>query len=430
MSALNTTPVGWERYQPSADDPWSPRKVVHLHRRAAFGVTPQQLTVALDQGLETILDSLLDGKVNFPLTSGIDVSSLLAESAVSLQNPTKLKAAWISRMLNTNDPLREQLTLMWHNHFATGYYKVKEVDAMWKQNELFRELSRAPFGKLLHAVLRDEAMLIWLDAASNTKKAPNENLARELMELFTLGIGNYDETDVKEAARALSGRTLQNGKSIDDPSQHDGGVKLILGREGAFGPDDLAGVLIANPATSRRLAWRICEHFVGEDVTDSERIDSLATELRRQNLNIDWAVRTVLASKFFFSDEVVGSRVTPPVVFATASVRALDSSAKRPPPAVISDWISEAGQDLFNPPNVAGWKGGRNWISSQRYIARVRYAKHFEPSKEAASGQVDLNSLETILLSQGLDKRDRANLTNADSFPVSALLSLPAAQLD
>src|SRR5439155_3337204 len=139
------------------------------------------------------------------------------------------------------------LTLLWHNHFATSNAKVNNLDAMREQNRLFRKLARAPFGKLLNAVVRDHALLYWLDAQANRKEHPNENLARELMELFTLGIGRYSEKDVKEAARALTGWSIADGKFAEDSTRHDDGEKTILGRTGAWKGDDLVRMLLDHP---------------------------------------------------------------------------------------------------------------------------------------------------------------------------------------
>ena len=230
---------------------------------------------------------------------------------------------------------------------------------MWQQNERLRRYGRKPFGELLHEMLRDPAMLIWLDADSNTKRSPNENLARELMELFTLGIGNYTERDVNDAARALTGRTLRDGSCVDEVAEHDSGIKQVVGRTGHLSPDSLADVLLAQAATSKRLAWRICEHFLGEGVASAEELDVLAAGLLKRKLDVTWAVTRVIRSQRFFADATLGHRISPPVVFVTSSVLALDPMQRRPSPAVLADWMAEMGQDLFNPPNVGGWPGGR-----------------------------------------------------------------------
>src|SRR5262249_25543554 len=163
----------------------------------------------------------------------------------------------------------------------------------------FLKLSRAPFGELLDAAVRDPALLHWLDAPSNGKKHPNENLARELMELFTLGIGNYSEKDVKEAARALTGWTVKDGAFHEDSAAHDDGDKEILGSKGKWKGGDLVKFRLGHPATARRLAGRVCEQFFGEGTVTGEEIDTLADGLRERGLDVGWAVETVLRSEAF-----------------------------------------------------------------------------------------------------------------------------------
>ena len=203
-------------------------------------------------------------------------------------------------MLFGPDPLTERLTLMWHDHFATSNLKVNDLALMRRQNETLRSLGRGPFGRLVQAMLRDPALLVWLDAQENTKGHPNENLARELMELFTLGIGHYSEDDVKQAARALTGWKLVDDEARFVPVRHDAGTKTILGRTGSFDAGGLAGLLLDQPATSRRLAWRLGHEFFGEGGVDKAALDALAEGLRAHDLDIGWGVATVLRSRLFF----------------------------------------------------------------------------------------------------------------------------------
>ena len=218
-------------------------------------------------------------------------------------------------MLFTPDPLLERLTLMWHDHFATSQLKVEDVAAMRAQNETFRRHARGPFGDLLRAMLRDPALLTWLDAPSNRKGKPNENLARELMELFTLGVGHYAENDVKEAARALTGRTVAQGRFQARPESHDDGEKTILGKTARFDGDSLADHLLAQPAVADRLAWRLCATFLGEGVADTAARGELAERLRRDDLHVGRAVETILRSELFFSERNLHARVSDPVGF-------------------------------------------------------------------------------------------------------------------
>src|SRR5262245_15151418 len=231
----------WAAYVPDSKMPWDLRRVVHLHRRAGFAATWAEVQRDLKDGPGPSVERLLKGKArsqgvpeNFEQTA-----KLLGESAASSRDAARLKAWWVYQMLFGPDPLGEKLTLMWHNHFATSNQKVGDLAAMHRQNEIFRSLARAPFGRLLNKVVRDPALLIWLDAQVNRKGHPNENLARELMELFTLGIGHYTEKDVKEAARALTGWTVNEDAFQVVDVRHDPGEKTILGRKGKWKGDDL-----------------------------------------------------------------------------------------------------------------------------------------------------------------------------------------------
>jgi uncharacterized protein (DUF1800 family) len=277
-------------------------------------------------------------------------------------------------MLFSPDPLGERLALMWHNHFATSNRKVDDLAMMHEQNEVFRELGRAHFGELLSAVVKQPATLVWLDADSNRKGHPNENLARELLELFTLGIGNYSESDVQEAARALTGWTVSSGKVAFNEARHDEGDKTVLDTTGPLTGDDVISVAVKNPATARRLAWRICRTFLGESVVSEESIDELATGLYERDLDVDWGVETILRSRLFFADANLRSSVAGPVEFVMSTLHALELTQPPPSTLLLAEWIGRMGQELFYPPNVGGWTEGRSWLTSRSIIARANFA--------------------------------------------------------
>lgn len=268
---------------------------------------------------------------------------------------------------------------MWHNHFATSFLKVNDCDAMWTQNQLFRSLGRGRFADLLKAVLRDRAMLVWLDGDSNSTAHPNENLARELMELFTLGEGNYTERDIQEAARALTGWRVDDSGVHFDLVEHDGGSKTILGVTAAHDVDSLAGLLIAHPATAERLAWRLCDHLLGSPLPQAA-IAQLAVTLHESDLHIGKAVAYVVRSARFFSDEELQQRIRAPVSLVVGGIRELglhvDTSDRAAvSPQLAASWMATMGQHLFHPPGVAGWQGGKSWLGSQSMIRRAAFAK-------------------------------------------------------
>jgi uncharacterized protein (DUF1800 family) len=367
----------WVAYVPDDAAPWNLRRVVHLHRRAGFAATWSQIERDLKDGPKESIDRLLSGRA---CDQGVpesfnETAELLASAAVSTRDPARLKAWWVYRMLFGPDPLTERLVLMWHSHFATSNLKVDNPAAMLQQNQHFRELARAPFGELLNAAVREPALLLWLDAPANRRQHPNENLARELMELFTLGVGQFNEKDVKEAARALTGWTLnEDGKFEELPGRHDQGDKIILGNKGKWDSSDLVKMLLEHPATAQRLAYRICDLFMGEGAAAAASIKELAECLRKHDLAIGWAVEKVLRSRAFFAEKNIGNRVLSPVGYVIGTARALELTDPPPSTLILAEWIARLGQDLFYPPNVGGWPGGRSWLTTRSLIGRANYA--------------------------------------------------------
>jgi uncharacterized protein (DUF1800 family) len=348
-----------------------------LHRRAGFAATWAEVQRDLKDGPEASVSRLLRGKAR---SGGVpsefeQVAGALAMGAVSARDPERLQAWWVYRMLCGPDALGERLTLLWHNHFATSNLKVNDLGAMRRQNDSFRRLARGPFGKLLNEAVRDPALLVWLDAPANRKAHPNENLARELMELFTLGVGNYSEKDVKEAARALTGWSVVSGAFQELPGKHDSGEKVILGKKGRWSGTDLVNMLLEHPATAQRLARRLCEVLLAEGVAEPRALDALARGLRERDLDVGWGVETVLRSQLFFSDANLKGRISTPSEFLVGSARALE--ALDPPPSTLelARWLTRLGEDLFYPPNVGGWPGGRSWITTQTAISRLNYVR-------------------------------------------------------
>jgi uncharacterized protein (DUF1800 family) len=366
----------WARYQPTAECPWDLSRVVHLHRRAGFAATWPEIQRDLKDGPEASVSRIVSGTSRL---GGVpeefeSTSTLLADAAVASGDVNRLKAWWIYRMLGSPDPLGERLTLFWHGHFATAQSKVEDLGLMRRQNETFRRLARATFGEILNAAIREPALLLYLDAPSNRKGHPNENLARELMELFALGVGNYGEPDVREAARALTGWEVEDGRFREVASKHDGGEKTILGRKGNWAGADLIGILLEHPATPRRLASRVCPLLMGEGAVDGPAIEALAEILKAARLDVGRAVETVLRSKAFFATNNIRTRVTGPVEHVIGACRALVPAGSTPSTLVLADWIARIGQDLFEPPNVGGWPGGRSWLTARSLVARANFA--------------------------------------------------------
>jgi uncharacterized protein (DUF1800 family) len=390
-----TDETSLKRWQPSAEEPWNLRRVWHLHRRAGFGATWDQLQRDLREGHEAAIDRVVAGLANGQQHESSDafeqMSSVICDAAVAANNINRLKAWWLYRTLNSPSPLSERLTLMWHNHFATSNFKVEDVGMMRRQNDTLRRLANGNFGDLLRTMANDPALLMWLDADANRSEHPNENFAREIMELFTLGEGNYQERDVQEAARALTGWTVKQTEFRDIKARHDGGPKTIFGQSGGFDGNDFVRLLLEHPATSKRIAWRICDTFTGESTVGADIVDELAAELVASELDIGLAIETVLRSEAFFADANIGNRVLSPVEFVTGAIRTLEIMKPPPSTLLLAEVTANLGQDLFQPPNVFGWPGGRSWLTSRGIIAHANFVlalvdgqMHTRPAKFVA----------------------------------------------
>jgi uncharacterized protein (DUF1800 family) len=404
------TPL-WKPYAPTPAAPWDVRRVVRLHRRAGFAATWPEVRRDLEDGPAAGVERLLAGRSREGSVPAdyAGRAERLGELAVASGRPPDLRAAWVYRMLHGPDPLGERLALMWHNHFATSNEKVSDFRAMARQNALFREYGRAPFAELLGRMVRDPALLVYLDAPANRKEQPNENFARELMELFTLGVGHFSETDVKEAARVLTGweiagaddnytrllKGLRPDRCVYSPRRHDDGEKTVLGRRGPWSGDDLVKILLDQPATADRLAWRIAGEFLGEGMATGEELAALADGLRTTGLDVGKAVARVLRSERFFADDGAGRRVPGPVEWAVAAARRFLPLEPPPSPLRLAEWAARMGQNLYYPPNVGGWPGGRAWLSPLALLGRANLAADLVAGRLAqpAAGPLDLLGL-------------------------------------
>ncbi|MEX0679503.1 MAG: DUF1800 domain-containing protein [Pirellulales bacterium] len=378
----------WKPYEPTAAAPWNRRRAVHLHRRAGFAATWAELERDLAGNPQDAVTRLIAGQARIDAVPGDfeALAKMLTDAATASQLDRRLKAAWVFRMLFSPDPLGERLTLLWHNHFATSNLKVQNLKFIDAQNDVLRRHGRAPFGELLAAAVHSPAMLVWLDADKNVSAHPNENLGRELMELFTLGIGNYTEADVQQAARALTGWKVVADQFRFRGERHDGGEKTILGQTAKFDGDGLLALLIEQPATARRVAWRLCRMMLGEPLIDDAAIDALAESLKKHDLNIGGAVEIVLRSERFFAAENIAATIAAPPQYVIGTVRALECFVPPPSTLLLAGWMTRMGQDLFYPPNVGGWSEGKAWLASGAIVARANFLTALVEGRLAQSG--------------------------------------------
>ncbi|MCL6636618.1 MAG: DUF1800 domain-containing protein [Alicyclobacillus sp.] len=283
----------------------------------------------------------------------------------------RLREAWITRMVQTRHPFLEKMTLFWHNHFATAESKVNSPWLMLQQNNTLRKNALGSFRQMLLDITADPAMLIWLDNARSTKKAPNENYGRELMELFTIGL-TYTQEDVVAAARSLTGYQLnrQTGQVRFVAARHDDGVKTLLGRTGNFGPAEVIDILLASPHCAPFVTGKILQWFVHPN-PPAAWIDKFARVWVQQDYHIGRLMQAIFLSDEFQSAQAVGSLVKSPVDFVIGLVR---STGVNLPARQLDSALTACGMQLFNPPNVAGWPGGQTWINSATLLARFNFA--------------------------------------------------------
>jgi uncharacterized protein (DUF1800 family) len=280
-------------------------------------------------------------------------------------------------MLYGNDPLGEKLTLFWHGHFATSNYKVRSVPAMLAQNELFRRQALGAFGELLLSICSDQAMLVWLDGGNSPKEKPNENFGREFLELFTLGLGHYTEKDIREAARAFTGWVENPANEFPprhefhfDKDRFDDGVKTFLKQTGRWGAADIVRITLEQPACAEFLCRKLYRFFVSDNPPPADVIAPLAQELRSHNYSIRQVVEIILRSRHFFSAAAYRQQIKGPVEFSAGLVRVLEAPRSNVNVLALAAACERQGQDLFYPPNVKGWDGGRTWLTSATLLER------------------------------------------------------------
>ncbi|MCC7477076.1 DUF1800 domain-containing protein [bacterium] len=400
-------------------------KIAHLLRRAGLGASPAELEHYLPLGYAGTVDALLDFRRE---SGGLSLSVWAAKDPRYRELFSFSVSAWWSlKMLMTRNPLEEKLSLFWSDHFGLSGHKVEMGRPVFQFYELLRRKGSGRFEELLRAVTRDPAMLTFLDGAQNTREHPNENYARELLELFTLGIGHYSEQDVQEAARALSGFELMPGllgyffrrsirfNAIFNKDKHDSGVKKILGRSGNFGADELIEMLAGHPQTARHLVTKLWEYFAYPH-PEPELVDRLCAVWGASRGHIRTVLREIFSAAEFCSARAERALFKSPVDFTMGTLRALGTqgiisalvggfrAGWRKPLADVAGYIafsmSNMGQLLLHPPTVAGWDGGPAWISSGSMLERMKLADIFNADDDSPLGELLARQFKTGSASQ------------------------------
>ncbi len=406
--------------------------MAHLHRRAGFGATWGELQRDLHDSPAASIDRLLRSAE--PTQEEQQALDVLRQGVLDTNDPERLKAWWLYRTVYGADPLREKLTLFWHGHFATSNHKVRSVPAMLEQNELFRRQALGEFRELLLSICSDRAMLVWLDGGNSPKEKPNENFGREFLELFTLGLGHYTEKDIREAARAFTGWVVNHGYEFPprhefhfDKARFDDGAKTFLKQIGRWGAANIVRITLEQPACAEFLCRKLYRFFVSDNPPPADLIAPLAQELRFHSYAIRHVVEIILRSRHFFSAAAYRQRIKSPVEFSAGLVRVLEVPRGGMNLLALAVACGRQGQDLFYPPNVKGWDGGRTWLTSATLLERGNWVSdviwgnatmgvlpydppawtkaHGPRPDRAAAALVDL------LLQSDLDPRARALIT-------------------
>lgn len=296
----------------------------------------------------------------------------MAYQRLSVEQGLELREWWFREMLTTPSPFTEKMTLFWHNHFATSQQKVRFTPLMYRQNIMLRRNALGNFGTLLRAVSRDPAMLIYLDGVNSRKEQPNENFAREVMELFTLGEGSYTERDIKEAARAFTGWSVDRDSAtfVFRRGIHDYGGKTVLGKTGNFDGDQVLDILLARPETARFVTRKLWKEFVSP-LPDEGEVARMAEIFRTSGYDIGKLMRVVLTSDAFYAAANRAALIKSPVEFVVGTLRQFDVDAPSLRPFVLASAL--LGQNVFSPPNVKGWPGGESWINSATLLGRKQF---------------------------------------------------------
>ena len=384
--------------KPISPASWDYTKAAHLLNRAGFGGPPAEIQKLADLGADQAIASLLDYEKIPDATTNPDWAKPnpgeLKNYREKIRNGTpeekriaqreqqqlfqrrmlELRGWWLQRMTHGPRPFQEKLTLFWHGHFATSIEKVRNPYFMWQQNDLFRRRALGGWQELLIETGKDPAMLLWLDQLQSKRDHPNENYAREVMELFALGEGHYTEQDIAAAARALTGWSLsqEDQRFQFRPFIHDSGDKTFLGRTGNFNGDDVIQIIVAQPQAAKFITAKLWNFFAGQ-MPDEKLNNALAAVFRTGENHFKPVLDAMFRSEEFYAPEIIRNQVKSPVQWLVGSVRMLE--CELPPPLVSWGMMRQLGQDLFAPPNVKGWDGGVTWITTNTLLTRYNDAQ-------------------------------------------------------
>src|SRR5215469_4572007 len=405
--------------------PWSPRLAAHLLRRAGFGGSPAEIDAATSAGMDSSVSRLLDPQRDSLPPSPQGDLTYGPMAPPDQRRDAYLRAAswWVDRMLQTPNPLIERMTYFWHNHFTSAVQGGITPAMMVVQNQLFRSNALANYSDLTHKVATDPAMLVYLNGNQNRSQHPNENFARELMELFSMGVGNYTEQDVRESARAFTGWIVpRGGMSARFINHfHDAGSKTFLGHTGTFAGDDIIDIIMGQPATAQFMAHKFLRNFVYDD-PEPELVDATAAHFRDSKYDVADLLDTLLRSNVFYSDRAYRSIVKSPVDLVVGSLRTVGVTTSTPRVIVAMNGMDQV---LFRPPNVAGWPGGSQWLNQGTILARLNFLNQLA-SFRAATPDASASAAATGMGGGMASGSTTSSATGASPMSRQLLQAMPA----
>jgi uncharacterized protein (DUF1800 family) len=378
-------------------------QIAHLLRRAGFGATPEELDRYLNLGLRRTVDLLVDYE-QIPWDINADLEwfdrSLPSNGLMRPRNQALLQTWWWERMVWSPRPLQEKMVFFWTQHFTTAARKVDEPVYMLNQQQFLRWHALGDIETLLKGISKQPAMMIYLDTDVNSRRSPNENYARELFELYGLGIGNYSERDIKEAARAFTGwRFTRQGVFFVDRAEHDPGPKTVFGRTGNFGGDDIVDLIMSHPAMPEFFARKLWEFFAYQD-PQPEELEPVVDALKQSRFSVRAAMRALLTSPHFYSDRAYRANIKTPVELVIGTHRLLQLR----PQGQMTMTMAAMGQNPWDPPNPDGWDPNEAWLNPTTWLNRINFANTM-----SARSPVTSNLEVEQFLSQGVDTApDRA----------------------
>lgn len=332
-----------------------------------------------------------------------------------------LQTWWLNKLYTTENPLQEKMVFFWHNHFVSSYQKVKSSTLMFYQNKLFREYAFGNFKELTREILYNNAMIVYLDNKQNKVGKPNENLSRELLELFTLGIGNYTENDIKEGARALAGLNEHEGRGQYDPKREDNGNKNYLTKTGNLKADDMVNAIFEHPRAAYLVTEKLLNYFL-TDNPEKERIEEYAVFLRKNEYEIKPFLKKLLTDDRFLNYN--GSKIKDPITFLLQTFR--EFNFEKIPLKQALGFLKNQNLELMNPPNVKGWDGGKAWLDSGKLIARnsainALLSKRFVPEKATMMTQEMKEEETTYHVQEKLDLTPRLKWSVEDKINIDVI---------